>query len=88
MTDKSPLILLVEDEAAHAALIQRAFENEPEPVSLVIATNLQAARGYLASLTPDLLIVDFLLPDGRGTELLPADREQGLSRRHSDQSWG
>ncbi len=64
-------ILLVEDEAAHAELVRRAFAVGAGAVSLSTASNLQEARAKLAEAAPDLLIADLILPDGRGTELLP-----------------
>ncbi len=76
MTDKPLQILLVEDEAAHAELIQRAFMDEAAPVNLTVVSSLQEAHRAIARGFPDLLIVDFLLPDGRGIDLLPADKEQ------------
>ena len=77
MTANIPHVLLVEDEDAHTELIHRAFEDEANLVNLTIARSLQEARNYLAAFTPDLVIVDFLLPDGKGTELLPAEKEDG-----------
>ena len=65
-------ILLVEDEEAHVELMQRAFEDEGEPVTLRVARTLQEARSHISELAPELVIVDLLLPDGEGTELLPA----------------
>ncbi|MCC7448960.1 MAG: PAS domain S-box protein [Anaerolineae bacterium] len=68
-------VLLVEDEAAHAELIRRAFAVLPQRYHLRIVSTLQAARDYLAATTPDIVLVDYLLPDGRGTELLPTNGE-------------
>lgn len=65
-------ILLVEDEAAHAALIRLAFEKHPGRVTLHVAGTLQEARAALATTTPSLVIADLRLPDGDGVELLPA----------------
>ena len=62
-------ILLVEDEAAHAELIRRAFELDPS-LHLRVVTNLADAEAQLTGGIPDLLIVDSSLPDGRGVDLL------------------
>ncbi len=62
-------VLLVEDEEAHAELIQLSFESRDD-IQLVVVTTLEDARASLARATPDLLVVDSLLPDGRGIELL------------------
>ena len=93
-------ILLVEDNAAHAELIWRAFEDQAgllmekedpaerlqqAPDSRVIkiaklsfARSLHEARASLQAAVPDLVIADMRLPDGEGTELLPADRDNPL----------
>src|SRR5262245_28838851 len=62
-------ILLVEDDPAHVKLIQRAFTGAEAEFGLQVARDLSQARAALAD-HPDLLIVDWLLPDGEGTELL------------------
>ncbi len=69
-------ILLVEDEAAHAELICREFESEAGWANLIIVGTLRDAQEYLTVSTTDLMIVDLLLPDGNGIELLPGDREE------------
>lgn len=71
MEARTKHVLLVEDEEAHAELIQLSFEVRDD-VRLAVATSLEEARGHLAQSTPDLLIIDSLLPDGRGIELLEA----------------
>ncbi|WP_322512709.1 putative bifunctional diguanylate cyclase/phosphodiesterase, partial [Chloroflexus sp.] len=63
-------ILLVEDEAAHAELAQRAFEQSD--VTLTLAASLGEARQRLAEQSFDLIVCDLCLPDGRGDELLMA----------------
>jgi signal transduction histidine kinase len=69
-------VLLVEDEEAHAFLVRQAFQRSDHPFELAVAKNLQEARALLASSPPQLLIADFVLPDGRGVELLPVGRER------------
>ncbi len=69
-------ILLVEDEEAHADLISRSFESTTVPVSLTLARNLNEARVSIAESVPDLIIADYILTDGKGTELIPANREE------------
>ena len=71
MRAKAKTVLLVEDDEAHAELIELSFESRDD-LNLVVAPNLEAARGRLAASAPDLLIVDSLLPDGEGLELLGA----------------
>ena len=76
MDERTTHILLVEDQEAHAELLRRAFERHGERFYLTIAGNLEQARAYLIESPPDLVIVDWRLPDGRGTELLPAEGEE------------
>ena len=76
MTAQALQLLLVEDNPAHAELIRRAFLACDRPVALTVARSLHEARATLATALPDLAIIDLLLPDGRGLELLPgADRD-------------
>jgi PAS domain S-box-containing protein len=75
VSDKDTHILLVEDENAHAELISRAFENSRRNFRLTVTETLKEAITFLAKSTPDLVIVDFLLPDGKGTDLLPVAKE-------------
>ena len=75
MRAKQPHILLVEDESAHTELIARAFENNRKQFRLAVAANLKEANSFLATSTPDLAIVDFLLPDGKGTDLLLSEKD-------------
>jgi len=71
-----PHILLVEDSEMHAELIREAlFDWRPE-ASITLATSVDEARAFLADAVPDIALIDLMLPDGRGTELLPADRER------------
>jgi len=73
MTGKTLQLLLVEDDLAHAELIRQAFRSHDEPVHLTVVRSLREARAILSTTVPDLAIIDLLLPDGRGLELLPGD---------------
>ena len=83
-------VLLVEDEEAHAELMQLSFEPRDD-IRLVVATSLEEARGHLGKSMPDLLIIDSMLPDGRGIELLKALPREGscpviLLTSHADEA--
>ncbi|WP_339909851.1 response regulator transcription factor [Symmachiella dynata] len=67
-------ILLVEDQPAHAKLIERAFESAGSGFRLSVASSLREAQKLLTSSTPDVVIADLELPDGRGTDLIRHDR--------------
>jgi len=70
MMDNSVRILLIEDEPAHAELIQRAFEDRGGDATLAIASTLDEARQLIKSFQPILIIADWRLPDGDSRELL------------------
>jgi PAS domain S-box-containing protein/putative nucleotidyltransferase with HDIG domain len=72
MIEESVSILLVEDDEAHAELIQRSFEYRGDAVILHIAPSLSEARSLLNQLPhpPALIIADWRLPDGDSLDLL------------------
>ena len=77
MPDRVSSLLLVEDDAGHVELIVRAFAKHNAAADVLVAQNLKVAEQMVAEASPDLAIVDFLLPDGRGIDLLstqPEDR--------------
>ena len=74
MNRKKISVLLVEDDQNHAALISRAFEPLAARINLIVAHNLDKARACIVKLPPDLVIADLILPDGKGIELLQADK--------------
>ena len=73
MMDNLVHILLVEDDPAHAELIQRAFEDRGSESRLTIASTLEEARAHMQNFKPTLIIADWRLPDGDSSELLPED---------------
>jgi PAS domain S-box-containing protein/putative nucleotidyltransferase with HDIG domain len=76
MMDNTIHILLIEDDPAHAELIQRAFEDRGDESKLAIAHTLTDARDYLSKFKPTLIIADWRLPDGDSSELLHDDNSQ------------
>src|SRR5215216_7926422 len=70
MMDDSVHILLIEDDPAHAELVQRAFEERGNGAHLTIAFTLTEARKYLKNSQPTLIIADWRLPDGDSNTLL------------------
>lgn len=81
MTD----ILLVEDESAHADLVQRAFERQSEAFHLTITTTIASTREYLAHARPALIISDWRLPDGEGTDLINSDIPVVIMTSHGNE---
>jgi PAS domain S-box-containing protein len=78
MMDDSIHILLIEDEPAHAELIQRAFEDRGNGAHLVVAHTLAEARLYLQNSKPTLIIADWRLPDGDSTTLFEEHDKRNL----------
>lgn len=72
-------ILLIEDDDAHAELIQRAFEDQGSPVHIDRVKSIAEARIYKASHLPALIIADWRLPDGESMELLSDQQDPLLS---------
>ncbi len=75
-------ILLVEDDEGHARLIRRGFDRASSETQFHVTTacDLEEARGHLAEFLPDLVIADWVLPDGQGVELLSAGDEVDKTR--------
>lgn len=63
----------MEDEAPHAALVQRAFDRDEKATKLEIAGSLEAARARIQETPPLIVIADYVLPDGKGIELIPPE---------------
>jgi len=78
MMDNTTHILLIEDDPAHAELIQRAFEDRGDEAILTIANTLAEARSHLQKFTPTLIIADWRLPDGDSSELLQEGDNQPI----------
>ena len=68
-------VLVIEDEEGHAELICRGFKSYQQDFHLTFAGSLLDARNRINKNPPDLIIADWLLPDGKGIEILPSDRE-------------
>ncbi|WAC06095.1 MAG: PAS domain S-box protein [Methanoregula sp.] len=68
-------MLLIEDEDAHAELICHSFSQYPEKFHLFHAATLQDAKRQVAQEPFDLIIADWLLPNGKGIDIQPADKD-------------
>jgi PAS domain S-box-containing protein len=76
MSPETIHILLVEDSEMHSNLIGESFFSGSAHIHLTTVSTLAAARAFLVDHVPDLALIDLILPDGKGTELLCANREQ------------
>jgi len=73
LTTPEPQVLVVEDDHAHARLIELIFSKAQQKLSLSFVHTLAEARALLSQKSFDLVITDFSLPDGKGVELLSED---------------
>ncbi|MEZ5450501.1 MAG: response regulator [Thiolinea sp.] len=71
-------ILLVEDEPAIRQMLRLALEREQYEV--IEATTAAEARNQVAQQLPDVLLVDWMLPDLSGPELIRRFRQDLLTR--------
>lgn len=68
-------VLLVEDDDNHIELIRRTITTSDDSLSLACAATLKQARELTRDILPDIIVVDYKLPDGRGIDLLPGNTE-------------
>lgn len=68
-------ILIVEDSDTSIAMIRHSIETAGRSFCFSVVKTLADARAWLDNNTPDLAIVDLMLPDGKGTALIHQDRD-------------
>ncbi len=73
-------VLLVEDDPGHVELALRAFEGRNAAFQVSVAETIGAGRRALSGEgpRPDIVIADWLLPDGEGLDLLRYDSAAAL----------
>lgn len=72
-------VLIVEDELDYANIMTQLLE--PEGFKVVAASTVKEALNLLELVKPDLMIVDWNLPDRTGLELVKEVREQKKHRK-------
>ncbi|MEO8039552.1 MAG: EAL domain-containing protein [Betaproteobacteria bacterium] len=70
-------VLIVEDDAAHAEALRRSLTAGQDPIRVRIADSLAAFRTAHAEGTPDIVLMDINLPDGRAMDTLVTPAEAG-----------
>ena len=74
--DKKPIqVLLLEDEAAHVEGIRRGLESADGTFKMQVVGSLKEFREHVAANPPDIALVDMVLPDGNGIDLLTSPPE-------------
>jgi two-component system phosphate regulon response regulator PhoB len=71
-------VLVVEDEKAISDLV--AFHLEATGYEAIAASDAERAQELLAKRLPDLVVLDLMLPDGDGLEILQEIRNRAESR--------
>jgi two-component system, cell cycle sensor histidine kinase and response regulator CckA len=71
-------ILLVEDEPTHTVVLRHTIRTAFPDVILKIAGSLKEYRKSIENSTPDLVLMDLHLPDGKAIDLLTATSETKL----------
>ncbi|MEI6786972.1 MAG: response regulator [bacterium] len=77
MTQRCLHLLVVDDEEAHIEAIRRAFEAAGGGVEIQAVSTLREYRRSIEVATPDLVLMDLNLPDGRAVEVLTHPPEEG-----------
>jgi len=74
MSDGSPQyhLLVLEDDESHIELIRRGFLDQPQ-FQISFVETIREARDIIAAAPPDLILADWLLPDGKGIDVLQQD---------------
>ncbi|MDD5142036.1 PAS domain S-box protein [Methanoregula sp.] len=62
--------MIIEDDREHIELILHAFRQDPGQFRVETAATLRKAREIIARESPDLIIADWNLPDGRGIDII------------------
>ena len=63
-------VLIVDDHEVMAASLARVLDDEPDVVSVGLASTLAQARARVQSTAPDVLVLDRRLPDGDGVDAI------------------
>jgi len=72
---KKTAILVVEKKEDDANRILKAFQTRGADFDITLARNLAEGRACIDQSTPDLVIAEMNLPDGKGDELIPQKSE-------------
>ncbi|EKD28759.1 MAG: ATP-binding region ATPase protein [uncultured bacterium] len=74
MNDMKKIILLVEDEDAHALLIEHSMKKYADKYQIKRVSNITQARDFLNKDFCDIVISDLYLSDGSGIALVDVNK--------------
>jgi PAS domain S-box-containing protein len=74
---KPTLILVIDDEPAHAEAVRRNLARGGAAVEVIVERSIAGYRSVVAKTLPDIVLVDLVLPDGQAVDLLVAPAELG-----------
>ena len=69
-------MLYVEDNPINAMVVRAILKSKRPEIDLVIVDTGAAALAHLRNARPDFLLIDYMLPDTNGFDLLKAIRAQ------------
>ena len=61
-------VLVVDDQAIYHDVVARALRGDPAIEVVGLATSVEAAISEVRRQRPDVVVMDHMLPDGRGTD--------------------
>lgn len=73
-------LLHVEDDVTTQAVVVRLAKLAGRDIEVYAAASVAAALGLLEVMTPDVVLLDMMLPDGLGESVLRALRADGRTR--------
>jgi len=68
-------VLVVEDDEAMAAVVQAWLRVDPRFTSVDQVGSVAAARSWIARASPDIVVLDYGLPDGAAADVMAAVRK-------------
>jgi PAS domain S-box-containing protein len=71
--EEQQVVLLIEDDAGIAELVKEKVEGDG--IIVVLATTIAQAKAWLDQNRPQLVLLDFSLPDGSGSDLVDQIRD-------------
>lgn len=78
INNKIAVILLIEDDKNDLTIILKAFENCKYNVNVVDVPCLNEAEKYLESTIPNMVFVNYMLPDGNGLDFIKKYKDKML----------